>query len=96
VSEDEFAQLAGTVRDYEPRLALVAEQGPLELLRELVRQSALHLVPGGQLCFEISPMLAGQVEAMTGGESYWGPPELIKDLSGQVRVVLLKRSIEEK
>jgi hypothetical protein len=36
------------------------------------------------------------VEAMTGGESYWGPPELIKDLSGQVRVVLLKRSIEEK
>ncbi len=96
VSADEFAQLAGTVRDYEPRLALVAEQGPLELLRELVRQSALHLVPGGQLCFEISPMLAGQVETMTGSASCWGPPELTKDLSGQVRVVLLKRSTEEK
>lgn len=91
VSVDEFSQLASTVRDYEPRLALVAERGPVELLRELVRQSALHLIPGGHLCFEISPMLASQVDAMTCGATCWGAPQLIKDLSGQVRVIALER-----
>ncbi len=53
VAESEYAGLQPEVRDYEPRLALVAPDDGAGLILELARQAPPHLKPGAGVVFEI-------------------------------------------
>lgn len=53
VSELELATLAPEVREYEPRLALVAGADGLAAIRRLVEQAGVVLASGGKLWLEI-------------------------------------------
>lgn len=90
VSEAEFQQLDPTVKDYEPKQALVAGTTGLELITLLVEQAASLLAEDGCLIFEFSPMLAEKLPTVV--DPRWQPPHITKDLSGQARIVTLKRA----
>ena len=61
VSESEFAELEPGVRQYEPRLALVAGPTGMEIIDRILQETVARLRPGGWLIMEISPMLADTV-----------------------------------
>ncbi len=87
VSASEYEQLAASVRDHEPKSALLA--GPLgtEIIQRLVDESTSRLRIGGHLIVELSPMIAtacGDVISRTGRFS---EPQFIKDLAGHRRVM---------
>lgn len=53
VSPNEYETLASVVKDHEPRLALVAEEDGLAILRRIAEQSFDKLLPDGWLICEI-------------------------------------------
>ncbi len=90
ISAAEFELLEPSVRDREPRLALLGGTQGTEIICRLIDQAAERLVPGGYLLCEISPTLPGLVELFAaGGKFEVAPP--IKDLAGQIRVMQARR-----
>jgi release factor glutamine methyltransferase len=90
VSHAEFATLAPSVRNFEPRQALIAGPNGTEVIERLVPQVAERLVPGGWLLMEVSPMIEPVVrELITRHGSYQLFPAL-KDSAGHPRIVQAK------
>jgi len=92
VSTAEFARLAPTVRDFEPRLALEAGAKGTEVIARLIPQAAERLVPGGHLLLEISPMLDDAVRTLVAADPRLELGPTLKDLSRLPRVVQAKKS----
>lgn len=88
VSEAEFAELDISVREHEPREALVAGPKGIETIVRLLEQAPSRLSADGSLMFELSPMLAQGIQDYL--DETWQAPEVIKDLAGQERVVSLQ------
>ncbi len=86
VSESEFAQLAPGVKDYEPRLALVAGTTGMEVIDRILREAAERLHPGGWLILEISPMLRDAVSARVDSNPRLANLTICNDLSQHARV----------
>lgn len=91
VSEAEWNELSKTVRDFEPRTALVAGPHGDETIKRLVPQAAQRLEPGGWLLLEVSPMIEERVRAGIAKDGRFGPALTAKDLSGAIRVVKAQR-----
>jgi release factor glutamine methyltransferase len=91
VSQAEFEQLDKTVKDFEPASALVAGQTGTEVIAKFIPQAAEHLISGGLLALEVSPMIAGQVAALLDSDGRFQPATITKDLAGHQRVVAAKR-----
>lgn len=95
VSEEEYSKLDKSVRNYEPKIALVAGDSGTEIIQRLVEQAALKLKTGGWLIFEHSPMNAAKcLEILSQSQTPSGPwsdVRTIKDLSGLARVTLARR-----
>ena len=87
VSESEFAELPSTVRDYEPRTALVAGPRGDEVVGRLLPQAASRLRAGGWLIAETSPMIEARVRSLLAEDAAWSPPGMIKDLARLPRVI---------
>ena len=86
VSESEYAELDPTVRDHEPRLALVGGNDGTELIQELARQAVDVLGPQGWMILEISPMILERVTEVLGAGSF-GNLRVTKDLAKLPRIV---------
>ncbi len=91
VSEVEFATLAPSVRNFEPRLALVAGPRGTEVIERLVPQAANRLEPGGWLLLEVSPMIEAAVRELIAGHSGFELFPTLKDPAGLPRVVQARR-----
>lgn len=92
VSDAEYEQLAPTVRDHEPKLALVAGPSGTELIERLLVEAADRLRSGGQLIIELSPMIADQCADLVKQTGHYGEPKFIKDLAGFRRVMSVRRT----
>lgn len=90
ITESEFEQLPKSVRNYEPREALVGGPNGTEVIAKLLTQAASCCRRGGWLLIEISPMIADSVRAMV-DRTFWSEPTLIKDLAGHARIVAMSR-----
>lgn len=90
VSEQEYAELSPTVRDYEPKQALLAGPTGTEVIARLIEQSADRLRSGGRLLIELSPMIADACKELAEQSGRWSDSEFIKDLAGHRRVLLLQ------
>jgi release factor glutamine methyltransferase len=53
VTEEDYAGLPKHIKEYEPRDALVAKEGGLAVIKEIVGQANKFLQPGGYLAIEI-------------------------------------------
>ena len=91
VSEAEYAALPTTVRDFEPRQALLAGPYGTEVIERLVPQAAERLAPGGWLLIEISPMIEAAAFKLLAAEPTLEPAPTIKDLSGLARIVQARK-----
>ncbi len=90
VSEAEYEQLDKTVREYEPKGALVAGSLGSETIARLIATAPAHLADDGWLLFEFSPMLADKLETLLAPG--WQSPIITKDYAGHARIVALKRT----
>jgi len=91
VSEAEFADLPVDVRDFEPRLALVAGPTGTEVIERLIDQAADRLEHGGRLIFEISPMIEARTRELLESSGQFERIEVTHDLAALARVVLASR-----
>ncbi|NNE00859.1 MAG: peptide chain release factor N(5)-glutamine methyltransferase [Pirellulaceae bacterium] len=91
ISEAEFEDLAPTVRDFEPRGALVAGPDGTEVIKRLIGESYNRLNSGGRLIIELSPMIADACEELIGQVSELEDLRFIKDLAGHKRILSVAR-----
>ena len=91
VSEAEFTQLAPSVREHEPRQALIGGEKGTEIIERLIPQAAERLTAGGALILEISPMIAAAVVELLAADDRFEGVATSKDLTGQVRIVQARR-----
>ena len=80
--------LAKEVGEFEPSLALFADEEGLAFYRRLAREAASYLNDGGQLMMEVGYRQAPLVREFFEREG-WTHLETIKDLSGIERVVVV-------
>lgn len=93
VAEAEWEQLPREVRQYEPRVALLAGSDGLALHRRLLADSPALLRPGGFLVMEMGfgqyPTLVGLVDP-----AVWCVEKVVLDLQGIERTFVLRLSAE--
>lgn len=89
VSEEEWAELSPEVRVHDPRQALVASGGGLDLIRRLVALAPGALAPGGWLLLEMSapqlPVLRAEISPAP-----WQSIEAHPDRYGVLRFLILR------
>ncbi len=86
VADEDYDGLQPEVREHEPRQALAAGPGGLDVYRRLVPQAALALGPAGALFLEIGAGQAAAVQALA-RDAGFGHVEVRRDLSGKERLV---------
>lgn len=91
VSEAEFDKLSPGVRNFEPRMALVAGPKGTEVIERLVPQAAERLADGGWLVMEVSPMIEPLVRELIAARGDFQLHPTLKDLAGHPRVVQAKK-----
>lgn len=93
IGEAEWAALEPGVRDFEPRLALVAGADGLDIYRRLIGEAAAKLRPGGALCLEIGWQQGQAVNALLRGDmtGRWENIQILQDLAQRDRVVMARR-----
>lgn len=91
VSEAEFAELAPTVRDFEPKMALVSGPTGTETIERLVADAPQYMNAGGRLIIELSPMIADACAEIVQRSSEFTDLRFIKDLQGHRRILSTKR-----
>jgi release factor glutamine methyltransferase len=87
VSQSEYDQLSATVRNYEPREALLAGPTGTEVIERLAPQAAARLISGGWLILEISPMIARRVSEQVAGTGEFEQVETVQDMAGHLRLL---------
>lgn len=92
VSEPEYAALSATVRDFEPKRALVGGPTGAESLQRLASEAPRYLRPGGCLLVEISPMLESRALDLLQQDETFRDVRVLKDLADQGRVVQALRA----
>ena len=90
ISESEYDQLPASVKNYEPKGALVSGPSGTEIVSRLLDQSAKRLRSGGWLIIEISPMIAEAVCKLV-DRQLWSEPIISKDLAGHARIVTVSK-----
>ena len=91
VSEPEYAVLNPSVREHEPRQALVGGLLGTEIIERLIPQAAERLLPGGWLILELSPMIAARTVELLASDGRFDPAIIAKDLAGLARVIKARR-----
>ncbi len=90
VTVSEFFTIDPSVRDFEPKLALVGGDDGLDFYRRLAEEIPHYLGPRGQVYLEIgSAQGAGVKEIFS--SPVWAQSELIQDLSGKDRFFFLEK-----
>jgi release factor glutamine methyltransferase len=93
ITQDEWLELMPEVRDYEPRAALLLEEGdPLKPYRALARWAEASLEPGGHLAAEIGTAQAKRAAALRALSPLLEWQHGTRDLAGHLRVALWRRN----
>ncbi len=91
VSESEYETLHKSVRNHEPKLALVSGSKGTELIAPLAEQAVNKLRPNGWFLCEFSPMIADDVASMLEQSGYWEHINIVKDLAGHKRLIVAQK-----
>lgn len=89
IPQDDILTLAQDVKDYEPMTALDGGADGLDFYRCLLQEAPDLLEPGGFLAVEVGIGQAQVLVEMAKVMTPWGRSEIIKDLAGIERVVVL-------
>ena len=89
VSQSEYEALPTDVKDYEPRMALLAGTNGVEVIERLIPSATDRLRAGGHLLMEVSPMIAEMVAKLLCG---WDNVQIFSDSAGRQRIVYGQKS----
>jgi release factor glutamine methyltransferase len=89
VSEDDFPKLPREVREWEPKLALLAGNNGLEVYNRLIPQAKSYLKARGYLVLEIGFNMLDKVRGLLGPG--WQISKIREDLNGIPRVVVAQK-----
>jgi release factor glutamine methyltransferase len=89
VTDEEYEYLESSVKDFEPKLALVGGPEGLDFYSHLSKTVKPHINVGGKIFFEIGKD-QGQKVVELFSDPYWKKKEIIKDWSGHDRFVFLE------
>ena len=87
IRTDVIENLAPEVKDHEPRLALDGDADGLKFYRRIVAKAPEYLFTSGYLIMEIGYDQAGEVTALLESAGCYHDIQVIKDFSGNDRVV---------
>jgi len=85
ISATEYERLESEVKDFEPKIALFAEDNGLAVYKKIISEAPAHLKRGGEIFFEIGYRQGAVVKELL--EKDFENIEIIKDLEGQDRIV---------
>lgn len=91
IPDNEWADVAPNVADYEPTGALRAGVDGLDVLRPLIAGAADRLLDGGRLAFEIAASQKQAVLALAGEPSNLADARVLADAEGHPRVLVADR-----
>lgn len=92
VSSAEYEKLDKNVKDYEPRIALHAGEGGLDVYRRIAEKVGPFLKPGGILLMEIGYAQGPTVRDLLEQTGVFASIEVEKDFQKHDRVVVAKRA----
>lgn len=92
VSESEYQQLDSSVKDYEPKTALVSGPTGTEIIERILQLAETRLVPGGLMLIELSPMIAEACLRLANTLDHLADAKLINDFAGLQRVLVAHRA----
>ena len=92
ISEDEFVNLEKNVKDFEPKLALVADHNGFAIYEKIIEKAKNHLSENGKIFFEIGYSQAKEIVKLL--EKDFENIQIIKDLEGKDRMVMATRKGE--
>jgi release factor glutamine methyltransferase len=91
ISHAEEGDLPGGVRDWEPPLALFAGEDGMAAIREIVREAAAVLEPGGILAVEVDSRRAALARECAATDTRYRDVEIRTDLTGRERFLVARR-----
>lgn len=94
IALDEAASLPASVRDWEPALALFADDGGMARYDALIAGAPAHLEPGGWLVLELDSRRAHETARRTTQDGRYTNVSLIRDLTGRDRVLVARTLVE--
>ena len=92
IRESEWNRLQPEVRDYEPRMALVAGTKGTELHERLLVEAASYLAPGGLLAMEIGQGQSAELRASIDAISAYERAQIVPDEAGIDRIMIVERT----
>lgn len=92
ISQSEYDELPTTVREFEPRGALLSGPDGTEIIARLLTDSVHRLNDDGQLIIELSPMIAGVCKTLAEQNGGYKEIHLIKDLAGHERILSMQKA----
>lgn len=90
IGDEEWTELAGGVKWYEPAVALRGGRTGLELIERLLQQARLGLRRGGALFLEIGWRQGVAAQQLARNQFPQAHIELLKDYAGHDRIVVVK------
>jgi len=91
ISQVEYDALPDTVRNHEPRGALLSGETGTEIIERILNEAPARLVPGGRLILEYSPMIADACKTLAEASGHYEDIKRIRDLAGHQRILSLGR-----
>ena len=88
VSELEFTKLAKNVRDFEPKLALIAGQNGLDIAKRIVAEAGQFLKPAGALLLEIGNEQGPAVRDLLNATAHFAAVTIEKDYQNLDRLAV--------
>ncbi len=91
ITEKEFMELEPTVREFEPKSALVSGPEGTEIIDRIIKLCEDRLMLGGFCVIEMSPMIAEACMKLAERSNLFDELAYIKDLSGHRRLLRMRR-----
>ena len=85
IPDDEMAQLASNVKDWEPTLALSGGQDGLQIIGPILETAHKHLHSGGMLLLEITTSIQSQVLTLANSNNEFRDATILRDRFGDDR-----------
>lgn len=91
ITEDEYSELDRSVRDFEPKTALVSGPKGTEIIERVIELCCDRLMSGGWCIVEMSPMIADSAMAIAEKAGIFAELKFVKDLAGHRRLLSMRR-----
>jgi len=92
IAQEEYKELPSSVRDYEPRIALLAGKNGLEIYEKLINQAPDYLKKKGWLLLEIGAKQEQSVRGLMDESGFYDSIAMRRDYAGFPRVVRARRA----